>query len=275
MNINSSVGNNNPLSWNASQKKRVILLGSNGFIGKGLSMALEKDYEVWKVHRNTSLVELFESMQTFDFLINCASSAATADLVESVESNFDYPLKFFNALKIRKWIQISSYYQLQIAMGRKDSYTLEKQRFSEFLEMAAFRHGEVSIHHLTMPHVFGKGGRPGRLVSSAISAFSKNEVFETSSGTQFLPLLHVTDAINGIIRFMENPTPSAACEPFWYGTVQELLGLISAQFESAEVLYGRLPDPIDTCFPRVKFPTSVEGWEPKMQLKEFLEWTRM
>jgi nucleoside-diphosphate-sugar epimerase len=126
-----------------------------------------------------------------------------------------------------------------------------------------------------MPHIFGEGGRPERLISAAVSSFRSGEDFQTSNGSQFLPILHISDAVDGIARFIENPTKIASCPPFWYGSVRELLELISAQFLGVRVLYGRKPNPVDADFPRVELPQAVEGWQPRMQLNEFLEWVKV
>lgn len=254
---------------------KIVLLGSNGFIGKSLCADLKDHHEVVEVSRESDLSKLFESQDTYDYIINCASSNPTADAETANDSNFHYPKQFINNLNTRSWIQLDSYFQLQIRMGRNDPYTLEKQEFSEYLDSRLAIQNSPSIHHLFLPHVFGEGDRPGRLISSAISSFLNEDIFETSSGTQFLPLLHISDAVNGIIKYIENPYQTAVCQPFWYGSVKELLNLISSQFINARVKYGRKPNPVDANFPCVEFPHYIEGWEPKMQLTEFLEWVRM
>ena len=254
---------------------KVLLLGSSGFIGKALGLKLERIHELVKVDRKTDLETLFKSGQTFDFIINCASSNPNADVQQSHENNFLYPKQFFANVPTRNWVQLESYFQIQIPLGRVDSYPIEKQRFSEFLEVEVAAQNSPQIHHLYMPHIFGEGDRPERLISAAVSSFRCGEDFQTSTGSQLLPLLHISDAVDGITRFMENPTKSASCSPFWYGSVRELLELISAQFPGVHVLYGRKPDPVDADFPRVEFPQSVEGWQPKMHLNEFLEWVKV
>lgn len=254
---------------------KVLLLGSSGFIGKTLGPKLESIHELVKVDRKTDLETLFESNQTYDFIINCASSSPNADLQQSHESNFLYPKRFFANVPTRNWVQVESYFQIQIPHGRVDPYSMCKQRFSEFLDLEAATKDSVQIHHLYMPHIFGEGERPERLISAAVASFRIGEDFQTSTGSQFLPLLHVSDAVDGITRFIENPTKSASCSPFWYGSVRELLELISAQFPGVRVLYGRKPNPADANFPRVEFPQSVEGWQPKIHLNEFLEWVKV
>jgi len=254
---------------------KVLLLGSNGFIGKALALKLESFHELVKVDRNTDLESFFKSKQDYDFIINCASSSPDANLHQSHESNFLYPKQFFANVPTRNWVQIESYFQIQIPLGRVDPYSIEKQRFSEFLDVGAATQNLPQIHHLYMPHIFGEGDRPERLISAAVSSFRRGEDFQTSTGSQFIPLLHVSDAVDGIARFIENPIKNASCSSFWYGSVRELLELISAQFLGVRVLYGRKPDPIDADFPRVEFPQSVEGWQPRMQLNEFLEWVKV
>jgi nucleoside-diphosphate-sugar epimerase len=143
------------------------------------------------------------------------------------------------------------------------------------LDSNAKIHIKPLIHHLYLPHVFGDGDRAGRLISSAKSSFYREEVFETSNGSQFLPLLHVLDAVFGIILFIENPTRIAACKPFWYGRQKELLDLMASQFHHAHIQYGILPDPVDASFPRVEFPETIEGWKPKMEMDDFLEWVKV
>lgn len=254
---------------------KLLLLGSNGFVGKVLGVKLENIHELVKVNRETNLVNLLESDPVFDVVINCASSHPRANSSESQRSNFLYPRQLFGNLDFAHWIQIESYFQLQIPFGRNDPYSIEKERFSRFLDENSTLPESPSVSHLYMPHIFGEGERQERLISSAISNFKGGQDFPASSGTQFLPLLHISDAVEGIARFIECPTKNAACVPFWYGRVWDLLDLVASQFEKSRVLYGLKPDPVDAEYPRVEFPQCVEGWEPKMQVVDFLEWVRM
>jgi nucleoside-diphosphate-sugar epimerase len=254
---------------------KILLLGPNGFVGKALGAKLEVIHELVSVYRETNLVDFFESEQIFDFVINCASSHPMADSRDSNESNFLYPKRFFNNLSFAHWIQIESYFQLQIPFGRIDPYSIEKEKFSRFLDENSHYPESPLVSHLYLPHIFGEGDRPERLISSAIANFNSGHDFHTSSGTQFLPLLYISDAVEGIVRFIERPTEQAACVPFWYGSVRDLLDLMASQFSQSRVIYGSNPDPVDACFPRVEFPQCVDGWKPKMQLAEFLEWVRV
>lgn len=254
---------------------KILLLGSSGFIGEPLGAHLESVHQITRVNRNTNLEKLFESNQSFDFVINCVSSKPHSDSLQSSESNFEYPFHIVKEIRSEHWVQIESYFQLQISMGRQDPYTLDKQRFSEFLDTNTQYRLKPQIHHLYLPHVFGHGDRVGRLITSAKSSFNRGEAFETSNGSQFLPLLHVSDAILGIGKFIENPSDIAACTPFWYGRQKDLLDLMASKFLGARVNYGVLPDPVDAHFLKVEFPESVKGWQPKMKIDDFLEWIKV
>jgi hypothetical protein len=159
---------------------KILLLGSDGFIGEPLGTHLAAIHEVKRVNRSTDLEKLFKSGESFDFVINCVSSKPSSDSLQSSESNFEYPYRILKGVKSEHWVQLESYFQLQISMGRRDPYTLDKQRFSEFLDSDTRQHFEPFIHHLYLPHVFGNGDRAGRLISSAKSSFIRHEAFKTS-----------------------------------------------------------------------------------------------
>lgn len=254
---------------------KILLLGSNGFVGKALGAKLEASHELVRLNRETELINFFESGQIFDLVINCASSHPSASASESHDSNFLYPKRFFDNVVFSHWIQIESYFQLQIPFGRNDPYSIEKEKFTRFLDGKSSLPKAPLVSHLYMPHIFGEGDRPERLISSAISHFINGHDFRTSIGTQFLPLLYISDAVDGIVRFIEYPTQHAACVPFWYGRVRELLDLIALQFTKPHVVYGSYPDPVDAEYPRVQFPSCVDGWKPKMELSDFLDWVRV
>ena len=94
---------------------KVLVLGSNGFIGQSLSNILENKFTVTNVSRGTRLDGLLGSNEIFDFIINCVSSKPEANLLDSKMSNFDYPKKILTGTKFRHWIQLESYFQLQIS----------------------------------------------------------------------------------------------------------------------------------------------------------------
>ncbi len=249
-----------------------LILGSNGFIGKKLCKELSKDHEVTGVNRNTDLDLLASKNTYFDYIINCASSKPTANISESQSSNYDFPIRILKNFDFDNWIQLESYFQLQIPMGRSDAYTLDKNLFSEYLDAHFTSLNTSKLSHLYMPHVFGDGDRPGRLINSAINAIISNLEFDTSCGDQYLPILHVDDAISGILQLIENPQGISTCTPFWYGQVKELLNLITSAIKFGRINFCRLPDPIDANFPKVEFPPGLASWKPKMQINEFLNW---
>jgi nucleoside-diphosphate-sugar epimerase len=253
---------------------KVLIIGADGFIGKKLSSEVLKNHDLVKVNRNSELRDIFDNENSYDFVINCASSLPNSTQFESNKSNFLYAKQFLDNINSKHWIQIESYFQLQILMGRSDHYSIEKQKFSKYLDTQSKITTLPKIHHLYLPHIFGEGDKPGRLISSAINAFKKAEILKASSGSQFIPILHVSDAVIGITKFIENPATVAACTPFWYGTVKELLEFIASQFENVKIAFGSESDSMDASFPRVEFPGCVKGWSPKMQINEFAVWIK-
>ena len=253
---------------------KVLVIGADGFIGKNLATEVSKNHDLVKINRNSELRDVFKNENSYDFVINCASSLPNSTQFESNESNFLYAKQFLDNINSKNWIQIESYFQLQIFMGRSDHYSKEKQKFSEYLDAQSKTTKLPKIHHLYLPHVFGEGEKAGRLISSAINTFKKAEILNASSGSQFIPILHVSDAVVGITKFMDNLAAVAACTPFWYGTVKELLEFIASQFENAKITFGSRSNSVDASFPRVEFPGCVKDWSPRMQINEFARWIK-
>lgn len=254
---------------------KILIIGSSGLIGKPLTNHLSKEHSVVSLNRKTDFSQLFETNNDFDFIINCVSSKLTSSYIESYTSNFDYPKSIFEKSRFKHWIQLESYFQLQITFGRRDPYTITKQRFSDYMDLKLKNVNLPLVHHLYLPHIFDINDGSGRLISSIVSSIKNGVVFKTTNGSQFLPILYVSDAVLGIASFIHNLSPIAACHPFWYGTVSELLKTISLEFKEFSVSYGSMPDPVDANFPRVKFPNCVDGWQPKIQMTEFLELIRV
>lgn len=252
---------------------RILLLGSEGFIGAALSNYLGVEHTVTRLKREKETERLALS-QEYEFVINCASSKPQSSLEVASNSNFVYPLKIIETVKTQHWIQIESYFQLQIPLGRNDPYTLEKQRFSEYLCRRASSSEEPKIYRLFLPHIFGEGDGDLRLIRSAILAFKNGQTFNATSGSQYLPLLYISDALSGIAAFIKGPTSVAACTPFLYMTVKEIINLIGSQFSESKVNYGRISDPVDAKFPPVNFPLPVKNWKPKMDIRRFLDWVK-
>ena len=251
---------------------KILILGASGFIGTRLSNRLQKNNQVTRLDRTTTLNEIKNYNNKFDYTINCISSSLGAPKSISCTSNYDVPRLVRTTVQSEIWLQIDSYLQLQIPFGRRDPYTLDKQNFCNFLDNASPEQSKVAVKHLTLPHIFGEGDRRGRLISSAIKELAMNNNFYASLGSQYLPILHIEDALDGIIKFMDSEQASASCPPFWNGQVYKLLAMIQSAIGKGHVIHDKEVKSIDSDFPKISFDKGLSDWVPQMQLDEFLIW---
>jgi nucleoside-diphosphate-sugar epimerase len=254
--------------------RKVLVLGASGFIGKHLLNYLDVGFEVRPLrHRSQNLVSLLEEWVP-DVVINCSASTNYANFSDSVEANLLYQMNFLRLIWQRrgtpfKWIQLGSYYELQIEFGRNDNYSLHKALCRTLLEQAHCE-GMIGLTTVFLPHVFGSDERPDRIISSLIGQLNKGEEVTISSGEQFLPILAVEDACQAISKSIENDQVTCSATPIWYGRVSELASLIHQRIGKGLVLPNPARVSVDAKYPQVVFPPRVSGWEPSILFDEFL-----
>jgi len=240
----------------------VWILGANGFIGKHLIEVLSGERTVHKVsHANDS----WKQLPIPEVVINLAASEPNATERDSRSANIDFPTSVINHLYQNdhrfKWVQIASYFEYQCGMGRKDHYSLHKLEFRTWLTSKCQEYN-IELTSLVLPHVFGAGEKPNRLIPSAIYSFQNGIVFKTSAGEQFLPILNVYDACRAISSTLNSSQEICSAFPFWYGRVKELLQIIQAHVGRGQFQIDPDWKSIDHTFPRILFPEPVINWQP-------------
>jgi nucleoside-diphosphate-sugar epimerase len=156
----------------ANQESRILILGGDGFIGKHLKMLLEEKNEVHVFNRTTESAK--ECLRSFrpNVIINCVASTSKATFHESLEANVLFQACFLDELSRdrgfeTRWIQISSYFELQIPYGRADNYSKHKA-FCRQLLKSAEEDGILSLVNVFLPHIVGPGEAPDRLFPSLL-----------------------------------------------------------------------------------------------------------
>lgn len=242
-------------------KKKILLLGSTGFIGQNLLSKLTETYEVVCLNRNQQLNDKnIESFQP-DIIINSAASAINADFQTSLESNLLLPLETLtktlkSSNKKTKWIQLGSYFELQIGYGRSDYYSIHKKNFSQIL-LEAQKNDNFTATILYLPHIVGPGEKPNRLFPTLIDALNGSNVLLRTNGAQHIPILSIWDCISEIMESLKAESGEYAIEPVFYDSLQRLV----AEFFNNEN-YGRIvftPDveSIDARFPKLVLNQSL------------------
>lgn len=250
----------------------IWVLGAGGFIGKSLIAVESKTLNFMPLSKTNTV---FEKIKSPDFIINLAASALDASKEQSFEANIGYPSRILNVALEKmerpfKWIQIGSYFEMQVQMGRKDFYSIDKLKFREQITSRSKTEG-FELTSLILPHIFGPGAKAERLIPSAIRSFKSGETFYASSGSQFLPILHVQDAANSILAAVKSIQNLCSATPIWYGSVSELLEIIMKQLNQGKYVIDAMIQSTDSAYPRVIFPETVLNWKPEHDLSSLCD----
>ena len=255
-------------------KQKVLVLGGNGFIGRHLISALDETYEVIDFDRRVNSIEEVISNKFPDFVINCSASQANANSMESFEANIEFQMKCIKLLlknteKSFKWIQVASYFELQIPLGRKDNYSLDKQICRSLLHRLE-EDGFIKLTTIFIPHVFGKGENTNRIIPSITKNLQSGQIAEISRGEQFLPILEVKDCCSAIIATIQTNQLICTATPMWYDSVKILASIMENAISKGMVQINSNKKSIDNSFPRVEFPPTVNNWTSKMSFNDFI-----
>lgn len=246
---------------------KITILGSNGYIGTNLIVKLQNRAELQLVSRNNSEKMTF-SEKDLNVIINLCSSKISDDHAISYESNFNFQRKILmdNKKKRFLWIQIASYYELQIAHGRSDSYSTHKSEFRKFLNEWEGEHENFTHKCLFLPHVFGRNESRDRLMSSLKQLnFGKETVF--GSKEHFIPILYVDDAIAAIVLVIDASQKISMATPIWYGKLNELVRA-TVKNESVYELSIFHENKQEYSAMKIDFPQPLVGFNPMFTFSE-------
>ena len=244
-------------------KKKLLLLGSTGFIGKNLLANITETYEVVCLNRNQHLnAKNIESFQP-DIIINSAASSINADFQTSLESNLLLPLETLTKIlkfsdKKTKWIQLGSYFELQIEYGRSDYYSIHKKNFSQIL-LDAQKKDNFTATILYLPHIVGPGEKPNRLFPTLIDALNGSNVILRTNGAQHIPILSIWDCISEIMESLRAESGKYAIEPVFYDSLQRLVADFFNNQNSGRIVFTPDVESIDAQFPKLALNQSLRA----------------
>ncbi len=239
----------------------IWILGASGFIGQRIKDFFPTDTEVHLISHTNKEWDLIPRPNC---VVNLASSPPDANEETSIVANYMFPKSIFNYLESNdeekiKWVQAASYFELQCEYGRNDFYSLHKLKFRKWLTFQN-ESKEFALVNIFLPHIFGPGERNNRLIPTAKSTFQKNEEFVTSSGQQFIPILHVNDACTAIVAATKSSQSNCSALPIWYGMVKDLVQIIHSGIGSGSIKIDAKRHSVDEHYPKVSFPDKVNGW---------------
>jgi len=252
---------------------KVGILGGRGFIGSNIvkNLSMEHSFFIVKPEVHGNLNDLINFKP--DVIINACSSLPNASEVDSWTANFDYPLNVFEFISNNlnssfTWIQIASYYELELPAGRSDSYSKHKYELRSLLQTLCVSKG-LEFRTLFLPHVVGKGERSNRLINSVVDSIQSNTDFVLQNPEVKLPVLIIDDVVASVNQFMTGNQSVAFATPTWYKSNLELIEEITS-FLGKGLGNIKVRTTKSTEITNLVFPPKIEGWEPTITLQDYI-----
>jgi|OM-RGC.v1.014421488 Nucleoside-diphosphate-sugar epimerases len=209
--------------------KPILIIGSNGFIGQGLSKHLsELGHQVFSINSRLSVsdsnlsVNLLDSdaceilcEYQFQYVFNCAGYVDHAGYFSGGSDVFDQHFTLVkNLVDHLNWDCIESFVQVgssdeygsqpapQHEEMREQSispYSCGKSLATHFLQMLARTEGlPIQIARLFL--VYGPGQKANRFLPQLIKSCLQNDSIDVSAGEQMRDFLYIDDAVSGLIK---------------------------------------------------------------------------
>ena len=199
---------------------KILITGSNGFVGKNLSEALKnimdgkdrtrpniKIDKLYLYDIDTPESVLYNACQNADFVFNLAGVNRPQNSDEFMQGNFGFSSKLLDTLKNYKNtcpVMLSSSIQATL-IGRYDSdYGRSKKAGEElFFEYSKNTGAKVLVYRF--PNLFGKWCRPN--YNSAVATFCNNIAndlpIQVNDSSVELELLYIDDLIEEMLDALE------------------------------------------------------------------------
>jgi hypothetical protein len=161
------------------------------------------------------------------------------------------------------WIQLSSYFELQIVYGRTDAYAFHKATIRQILERNFKDVCDVSV--LFLPHLVDSNAKPNSLFWNLRESYKGGAITLSTSGEQYLPILHIDDAIAAIQAVFLAPPKTYFAKPVWYGSLAELL-VEFLSLQKKHICLNESQRSVDYNFPKLEFEPIPPGWSAKKSL---------
>lgn len=254
-------------------KKKVLITGANGFVGKNLQLHLaeRKDVQVVCFTREHSPALLPALLQDADFVFHLAGVNRPQDPAEFVSGNAELTQSLCHAvaaLAESTGKKLPIVYASSTQAGRNNNpYGHSKRGAEEALRALAIASG-IPVHVFRLPNVFGKWCRPN--YNSAVATFCHNIArglpVQVNDPAAPVTLVYVDDVVARFVQLLDGADATvdadgfAMVAPQYTTTVGELAGRIQSFKDGRQTL---MTDRVGTGLIRALYSTYVSYLPPE------------
>lgn len=219
---------------------KVLITGSNGFIGKNLVERLSRleNIEICKFDKNSTLEELENDVAKSDFIFHLAGINRPQHIEEFYEGNSGLTEKLVSILeKLGRSVPVLLSSSIQA--GEDNDYGKSKLQSELVLKEYAKKTGApVFIYRL--PNVFGKWSKPN--YNSVIATWCYNVTrdipLQINDERKLLTLVYIDDVVDSFVTHLEETVSNFECQvgTFYQKTLGEIAHLLQQFKESRSSL---------------------------------------
>lgn len=184
---------------------KILITGSNGFIGKNLKLFLkeQKKIKIISFNKEHNLSQLFEIVKKVDFIFHLAGLNRSDNAADFHSSNTNLTKILCEA--VRKCNQkIPIVFTSSIQANFDTPYGASKKKAEDLL-LDLNKNFQIPVHIFRLPNIFGKWSKPN--YNSVVATFCYNIIREIpiniEDENKVIELIHVDDVIKKFIQLLK------------------------------------------------------------------------
>jgi UDP-2-acetamido-2,6-beta-L-arabino-hexul-4-ose reductase len=245
---------------------KVLVTGSNGFVGKNLLVRLSEldiDYDTFT--RKDDLSVLAEKVQRCDLIVHLAGVNRPKDDIEFKQGNTDLTVNLCNLL-IEQQLSIPIIYSSSIQADFDNPYGESKKQAEQALGLLNRNNGNVVLSY-RLPNVFGKWCKPN--YNSAVATFCYNTInnlpIKVNDPSSIINLVYIDDVVNEFISVIKSlktskPKINAQIAPIYQITVGDLVEQLKS-FKDSKL--NGIVERVGTNLTRALYSTYISYFRPE------------
>ena len=289
------------------KSRSVLIIGGTGFIGYHLAKkCLKSGLQVFsistkKVHKyrflkkvkykicNINNFKLLKKSikKNFDYVVNLGGYVDHKNKKKTYASHYLGVKNLYEVLKnknLKKFIQIGSsseYGKLKSPLRESSDcnplmiYGKSKLKATQFL-LSKYKSVKFPATILRFFQIYGPYQKPNRLIPIVITEAIKDKNFNCSDGKQSRDFLYVDDAVNSILKTLNNKKTNGKIINIGQGKpimVKKVILMIVNMIQKGRPNFGKIKlrkDEPKILFPNIKDSSKILKWKTKISIKNGL-----